>query len=426
MSAVIDIPQPDVQVASRRRPPYGGRIGWVRSFISRKPLGAIGGALVLMLLLVAIAAPVTAPYPYDVGNSAERLQGPTLAHPFGTDANGRDMLSRIIWGAQVSVTVGFGAVLISTVLAVTVGLISGYYGGWVDLLVQRLVDIWISFPALVLLISLVAIAGPGLWSITAILGILLAPGTSRVVRSAVLSIRYLPYIESGHCIGAGDVRVLLTYILPNVFAPIIVLATVQLGDGDPGGIDAQLPGLRRAATVPGLGQHAERNGPGVYAAIALALDLAGPGDQSGGLRVQHAGDALRDELDPRLRGVPMNGGALSSRHHGRTSRQSVIGPSLDWSASHPLVILSLRRISQAARSDCEILPTFGLLALLAQGGMCSTRPTRSHSPSRRELWRFGSGGGVHLAHPPPPSPSRCHGDRWVPRSAVHGAEKAPW
>ena len=256
MSAVIDLTPANAPVASRRRPAYGGRIGWVRAFIARKPLGAIGGALVLLLLLVAIAAPVTAPYPYDVGNAAERLQGPSLAHPFGTDANGRDMLSRIIWGAQISVTVGFGAVAISTILAVTVGLISGYCGGWVDLTVQRLVDIWISFPALVLLISLVAVAGPGLWSITVILGILLAPGTSRVVRSAVLSIRHLPYIESGHCIGAGHTRILLTYVLPNVLAPIIVLATVQLGT-----------------------------------AISLAV-----------FGFNMLGDALRDELDPRLRG----------------------------------------------------------------------------------------------------------------------------
>src|SRR5215210_9249757 len=101
MSAVVDVARPEAQAAGRRRPAYGGRIGWLRSFIARKPLGAIGAALVLLLLLIAIAAPVTAPYPYDVGDSSIRLQGPSLAHPFGTDANGRDMLSRIIWGAHL-------------------------------------------------------------------------------------------------------------------------------------------------------------------------------------------------------------------------------------------------------------------------------------------------------------------------------------
>src|ERR671933_2210635 len=157
-------------------PPLALRVPRSRSarliaFVRRKPLGAIGGAIVLVLLLVALAAPWLAPYPYDVGVAAERLQGPSLKHPFGTDANGRDMLSRIIWGARISVTVGFGAVALSTLLAVVIGVVSGYFGGWFDLLVQRLVDVWISFPALVLLISLVAVIGPGLWSVTVILGI---------------------------------------------------------------------------------------------------------------------------------------------------------------------------------------------------------------------------------------------------------------
>src|SRR5262249_45344292 len=149
-----------------------------------------GAAIVILLLVVAAGAQWLAPYPYDVGVTADRLQSPSLAHPFGTDANGRDLLSRIIWGARMSVTIGLGAVLLSTFLAVSVGVLSGYFGGWFDLLVQRLVDVWISFPALVLLVSLVAILGPGLWSATLVLGVLLAPGTARVVRGAVLGMRH--------------------------------------------------------------------------------------------------------------------------------------------------------------------------------------------------------------------------------------------
>jgi len=302
MSAVIDVARPETQLAGRRRSAYGGRIGWLRGFIARKPLGAIGGALVLLLILVAIAAPVTAPYPYDVGDSSVRLEGPSLAHPFGTDANGRDMFSRIIWGAQISVTVGFGAVAISTLLAVAVGTISGYYGGWVDLLVQRLVDIWISFPALVLLISLVAVAGPGLWSVTFILGILLAPGTSRVVRSAVLSIRHLPYIESAACIGAGNRHVILKYILPNVFAPIIILATVQLGTAILAestlsflGYGVPPPYPAWGSMLSGTGRAFMLQSPWLSIWPGLAISLAVFG-------FNMLGDALRDELDPRLRG----------------------------------------------------------------------------------------------------------------------------
>src|SRR5712691_215417 len=198
-------------------------------FAQRKPLGAVGGVIVLILVLVAIGAPWLAPYPYDVGVAAIRLQGPSLAHPFGTDANGRDMLSRIIWGARISVTVGFGAVLISTVLATTIGVISGYFGGLFDLLFQRLIDIWISFPALVLLVSLVAVLGPGLWSVTIILGVLVTSGSSRVIRSAVIAMRHLPYVETANCLGAGHGRIILHHVLPNVFVPILILATVRLG-----------------------------------------------------------------------------------------------------------------------------------------------------------------------------------------------------
>jgi peptide/nickel transport system permease protein len=301
MSAVLDAVRPDVPAPSRRAP-RSGWAGWLRSFVARKPLGAIGGALVLLLLVVAAAAPVLAPYPYDAGTAAERLQGPSLAHPFGTDANGRDMLSRIIWGAQVSVTVGFGAVAISTLLAVTVGVISGYFGGSVDLLVQRLVDIWISFPALVLLISLVAVVGPGLWSITAILGILLAPGTSRVVRSAVLAIRHLPYIESASCIGAGHGRVIRKYVLPNVFAPIIVLATVQLGTAILAestisflGYGVPPPYPAWGGMLSGTGRAFMLQSPWLSIWPGLAISLAVFG-------FNMLGDALRDELDPRLRG----------------------------------------------------------------------------------------------------------------------------
>jgi len=212
------------------------------------------------------------------------------------------MLSRIIWGARISVTVGFGAVAISTLLAVAIGIVSGYYGGWVDLLVQRLVDVWISFPALVLLISLVAVAGPGLWSITWILGILLAPGTSRVIRSAVLSIRHLPYIESAACIGATSPHVILRYILPNVFAPILVLATVQLGTAILAESTLSFLGYGVPPPYPAWGSMLSGTGRAfmlqsawlsIWPGLAISLAVFG---------FNMLGDALRDELDPRLRG----------------------------------------------------------------------------------------------------------------------------
>ena len=274
----------------------------VASFLRKKPLGAFGAALIVLFLALALGAQWLAPYPYDVGTAADRLQGPSLAHPFGTDANGRDLLSRVIWGARVSVTIGFGAVAISTLVAVTVGVTSGYFGGWVDLLVQRVVDVWISFPALVLLVSLVAILGPGLWSTTLVLGILLAPGTARVVRSAVLAMREQPYVESARCVGAGHARIVRSYVLPNVSAAVLVLATTQLGVAVLAestlsflGYGVPPPFPTWGSMLSGTGRAFMLQSPWLSIWPGLAISAAVFG-------FNMLGDALRDVLDPRLRG----------------------------------------------------------------------------------------------------------------------------
>jgi len=274
----------------------------VARFLKKKPMGAFGAALIVLFLALALGAQWLAPYPYDVGTAADRLQGPSLPHPFGTDANGRDLLSRVIWGARVSVTIGFGAVAISTLVAVTVGVTSGYFGGWVDLLVQRLVDIWISFPALVLLVSLVAILGPGLWSTTLVLGILLAPGTARVVRSAVLAMREQPYVESARCAGAGHARIVRSYVLPNVSAAILVLATTQLGVAVLAestlsflGYGVPPPFPTWGSMLSGTGRAFMLQSPWLSIWPGLAISAAVFG-------FNMLGDALRDVLDPRLRG----------------------------------------------------------------------------------------------------------------------------
>jgi peptide/nickel transport system permease protein len=288
--------------AAPRRPTSTGivaRIGW---FIRNKPLGAFGAVLIVLFLGLAIGAQWLAPYPYDVGVAVDRLQGPSAAHPFGTDANGRDLLSRVIWGARVSVTIGFGAVALSTLIAVLVGVTSGYFGGWFDLLFQRLVDVWISFPALVLLVSLVAILGPGLWSTTLVLGVLLAPGTSRVVRSAVLAMRDLPYVESARCAGAGHLHIVRRCVLPNVSAAIIVLATTQLGAAILAestlsflGYGVPPPFPTWGSMLSGTGRAFMLQSPWLSIWPGLAISAAVFG-------FNMLGDALRDVLDPRLRG----------------------------------------------------------------------------------------------------------------------------
>jgi peptide/nickel transport system permease protein len=271
-------------------------------FLRKKPMGAFGALLIVLFLGLAVGAQWLAPYAYDVGNAADRLQGPSLAHPFGTDANGRDLLSRVIWGARISVTIGFGAVAISTLVAVVIGVSSGYFGGWVDLLVQRLVDVWISFPALVLLVSLVAILGPGLWSTTLVLGILLAPGTARVVRGAVIAMREQPYVESARCAGAGHARIVRSYVLPNVSAAILVLATTQLGVAVLAestlsflGYGVPPPFPTWGSMLSGTGRAFMLQSPWLSIWPGLAISAAVFG-------FNMLGDALRDVFDPRLRG----------------------------------------------------------------------------------------------------------------------------
>lgn len=301
LAATADVAQPaqTPRFVARHRRSYAGHLA---EFARRKPLGAVGGLIVLLLIFVALAAPWLAPYQYDEAVASMRLQGPSLAHPFGTDANGRDMLSRIIWGARISVTVGFGAVLISTVLATTIGLISGYMGGVFDLLFQRLIDIWISFPALVLLVSLVSIFGPGLWSVTIILGLLVTPGSSRVIRSAVIAMRHLPYVETASCLGAGHARIILRHVLPNVFVPILILATVRLGTAILAeatvsflGYGVPPPYPAWGAMLSGTGRAYMLQSPWLSIWPGLAISLAVFG-------FNVLGDALRDVLDPRLRG----------------------------------------------------------------------------------------------------------------------------
>jgi peptide/nickel transport system permease protein len=294
-----------VPARSREIQRYTHRPAWLRTivrFLRKKPMGAFGAVLIVLFLGLALGAQWLAPYPYDLGNAADRLQGPSLAHPFGTDANGRDLLSRIIWGARVSVTIGFGAVGISTLVAVAVGVSSGYFGGWVDLLVQRLVDIWISFPALVLLVSLVAILGPGLWSTTLVLGILLAPGTARVVRSAVIAMREQPYVESARCAGAGHARIVRSYVLPNVSAAILVLATTQLGVAVLAESTLSFLGYGVPPPFPTWGSMLSGTGRAFMLQSAWLSIWPGLAISAAVFGFNMLGDALRDVLDPRLRG----------------------------------------------------------------------------------------------------------------------------
>ncbi len=254
-----------------------------------------------MLVLVALCAPLLAPYGYSETNIVSQLQDPSREHLFGTDNLGRDVFSRIVYGARVEVLVSLGAVLIAGAIAVVLGTLSGYAGGWVDLIVQRFVDVQMAFPGLILLITILSMFEPGMWQVTIAVGILLAPAAIRVVRSAALSAAQMPYVEAAHSSGATHTRVVLRHILPNVFAPTMVTLTTMFGLAIL--LEATLSFLGYGVPPPEpswgsmLGPDARRDmlrAPLLSIWPGLAIFLAV-------YSFNVLGDSLRDVLDPRLR-----------------------------------------------------------------------------------------------------------------------------
>lgn len=270
--------------------------------VREKPLGTVGGVIVLALLITGICADWLAPYGYNDIFVGPRLAAPSASFLLGCDQLGRDMLSRIIYGARVSVIVGLSVAGISVAISAGIGIVCGYLGGKVDLVGQRFVDGIMCIPGLFLILTLVAIFGAGLMPIIVVLGVLFGIIQSRVVRGAVIGIRANPYLEAAKAIGCSTRRILLRHVLPNVLAPMIILFTITvggailieasisfLGFGIPpptptwGGM-ISMEGRRYMLLAPHLALW-----PGLFLAIVV-------------WGVNMLGDALRDLFDPRLRG----------------------------------------------------------------------------------------------------------------------------
>src|SRR6266508_1614739 len=295
-------PETTVGFPARRRP----GLLWLRAvlrFSRRKPLGAIGGALVLALLVMAAFAERIAPYDYDQTIRGARMQPPSAAHWLGTDNLSRDMWSRVVYGARISVTVAFATIVLGTLFATAIGVSSGYFGGFYDTAVQRVVDAWISFPFFVILLSVMAVLGPGLLNVVLALAIVITAAGSRVVRGATLSVAQNAYVEAARAMGCGHLRILLRYIVPNVMATVIVLPTIGLGGvilAEGGlsflGFGVPPPYPSWGAMLSGSGRTYMYRAPwmAVWPGVAISLAVFG---------FNMLGDALRDVLDPRLRGT---------------------------------------------------------------------------------------------------------------------------
>ena len=276
--------------------------GLVRRLFRDKPLGAAGGVIFVLFLFCGIFADWLAPYGMNQINPINRLKPPSLEFLFGTDNLGRDMLSRCLYGAQLSVIIGISAASLATFVSVLIGILTGYLGGKFDLVMQRFVDAWMSFPDLVILIVVVSVAGPGMPQIIVTLGMLLGIAGSRIIRSAVVSVRENMYVHAAQSTGASTARILWRHILPNVLPPIIVLFTTRVGTvilAESGlsflGLGVPPPAPTWGGMLSGAGRTFMFQGPWLALAPGLCLTVVV-------YATNMFGDALRDLLDPRMRG----------------------------------------------------------------------------------------------------------------------------
>lgn len=274
-----------------------------KRLFKEKPLGTVGGAIVLLFLLVAIFANVLAPYGYNESILEHRLLPPGSSYLLGTDNVGRDILSRVIYGARISMCVGLSVAMLGTTLCTIIGGVSGYFGGKIDLVIQRFIDGIMCFPPLVVILTVVAIVGPGILQVILVLGIWDGiGGRTRVVRSAVLGIKQNAYIEAARAVGATDTRILLRHIMPNVLAPIIILFTTMIGQAIITEATLSFLGFGIPPPFPSWGAMLSESGrrymlqaPWIafWPGLALAIVVYG---------INMLGDGMRDLLDPRLRG----------------------------------------------------------------------------------------------------------------------------
>lgn len=267
----------------------------------RNPVGAVAAVICVLLVILAIIGPAIAPYPADRGGFA-RLHPPSREHPFGTDNLFRDMFSRIIVGARNSMGIGFASVAVSTTLGVILGVTSGYFGRWWDMVVGRAVDVMLAYPNIVFIIFFLSIFRPSYPTIIAAIGLILTPGAIRVVRSATIGVRHQQYIEAAQALGARSLRVMVRHVLPNVAAPIIVIASVQIGIAILAEATISFLGLGiSSARNPSWGRMLQETRP-VWQAAWWTAVVPGAAISLAVLSFNIFGDALRDALDPRLRG----------------------------------------------------------------------------------------------------------------------------
>jgi len=295
--SIIDFEAELVKAGARAH----GRWARARFLARRYPLGAVGAAIMAAFVLTAVFADFLTLYdPYST-NPADSLAPPGRGHWLGADHFGRDVYSRIVYGARISLAVGIGSTMLGSGFGIIIGLASGYLGGWVDLVVQRFMDIMQALPLLVLALVMAAALGPSLPNTIVAIAIPLVPYVARVIRSNILALRELPFIEAAKAVGMAEVRIAARHVLPNTIAPLIALATAQLGSAILVEASLSFLGLGVPEPFPSWGRMLSESAAEyvrvapwlvIFPGIAISLAVFG---------TNLMGDALRDLLDPRQR-----------------------------------------------------------------------------------------------------------------------------
>jgi peptide/nickel transport system permease protein len=291
----------DISTFAEQMPAQLGRGQALWGVIKRKPLGMASAALIVLLVFTAIFAKVLAPYDPLSTRPEIRLAPPSWEHPFGTDDIGRDVLSRVIYGSRISLWVGLLAVGIGTLAGTIIGLVSGYWEGWLDLGLQRVMDALMAIPGLILALAIVSVLTPSTTNAMLAIAVVIIPGNSRIVRGAVLSAKQNPYVEAAQALGCGHLRIIASHILPNVTAPILIIASIWLGNAIL--IEASLSflGLGTQPPTPSWGLMLSSTGRAfmeqapwlaIFPGLAISLAVLG---------FNLFGDTLRDAWDPKLR-----------------------------------------------------------------------------------------------------------------------------
>ena len=266
-------------------------------------MATVGGIILLLLILVGIFADVLAAYPFNEIHLADRLQGSSARYPLGTDQIGRDLLTRLIFGARISLTVGLAATAVNVVVAVLIGGISGFFGGKLDLAAQRFVDAWMAFPGLLLLLTIMSFVGQGLTQTIVVLGITGGISGSRVVRGAVIGVKENVYFQAAEAIGCTKRRTLFRHVLPNIMPVAIIIFSINIGGVIISEASLSFLGFGLPADVPSWGGMLSRDGRdfmeiaprlALWPGLALTVTV---------YSLNMFGDAVRDLLDPRLRGA---------------------------------------------------------------------------------------------------------------------------